>query len=482
MIVSFVFFLGLFVFIGILSVYKSRGTRQDYYLASSSISPALVGLSAVATNNSGYMFIGVIGYTYATGLASIWLMIGWIAGDFLASTFVHRRLRKTTAQTGEVSYAGVLSNWYGGRHDSLQRLIGLISLVFLLAYASAQLVAGSKALHVLFDWPNWAGAVMGAVMVALYCIAGGVRASIWTDAAQSVVMIVSMALLLVIATVSLGGLDSAMVQMSAVDGFLDWFPKDLALPGLAGGILFAVSWMFAGFSVIGQPHIMVRFMTLANSRKMNQARLWYYLWFTAFYAMATCVGLLSRIYLSDASTFDAELALPTMALQLLPPVLVGLVLAGIFAATMSTADSLVLSCSAAITHDLLPHKIENTVVLKIATVVITLAALLWALLNSQSVFSLVILTWSVLASAFAPLLMVLSLGGHPSQQSSISAVIVGVAIALLWRYLGWHNAVYAGMAGILAGLLVLSLSLLNFAKQNNRTFVYQDSVSDKAEP
>ncbi len=461
MISSFVFFLGLFVFIGILSVYKSRGTKQDYYLASSSISPALVGLSAVATNNSGYMFIGVIGYTYATGLASIWLMIGWIAGDFMASTFIHSRLRKATEKTGEVSYAGVLSNWYGNGNDRLQHLIGLISLVFLLAYASAQLVAGSKALHVLFEWPSWAGAVMGAIMVAAYCIAGGIRASIWTDAAQSVVMIVSMAVLLVTASSSLGGLDSAIAQMSAVDGFLDWFPKDLALPGLAGGVLFAVSWAFAGFSVIGQPHIMVRFMTLSNSRKMNRARLWYYLWFSAFYAMATGVGLLSRIYLSDSAAFDAELALPTMAIELLPPAMVGLVLAGIFAATMSTADSLVLSCSAAITHDLLPHKIENTVLLKVTTILITLAALLWALINSQSVFSLVILSWSVLASAFAPLLIVLSLGGKPSQKSSMTAVLTGLVVALLWRYMDWHNAVYAGMAGILAGLLILRLPRLN---------------------
>ena len=461
MISSFVFFLGLFVFIGILSVYKSRGTKQDYYLASSSISPALVGLSAVATNNSGYMFIGVIGYTYATGLASIWLMIGWIAGDFMASTFIHSRLRKATEKTGEVSYAGVLSNWYGNGNDRLQHLIGLISLVFLLAYASAQLVAGSKALHVLFEWPSWAGAVMGAIMVAAYCIAGGIRASIWTDAAQSVVMIVSMAVLLGTASSSLGGLDSAIAQMSAVDGFLDWFPKDLALPGLAGGVLFAVSWAFAGFSVIGQPHIMVRFMTLSNSRKMNRARLWYYLWFTAFYAMATGVGLLSRIYLSDSAAFDAELALPTMAIELLPPAMVGLVLAGIFAATMSTADSLVLSCSAAITHDLLPHKIENTVLLKVVTILITLAALLWALINSQSVFSLVILSWSVLASAFAPLLIVLSLGGKPSQKSSMTAVLTGLVVALLWRYMDWHNAVYAGMAGILAGLLILRLPRLN---------------------
>jgi Na+/proline symporter len=468
MIIPFLFFLLLFVAIGVSSARKSRGTKQDYYLASNLISPALVGLSAVATNNSGYMFIGVIGYTYATGLASIWLMSGWIIGDFLASTFVHRRLRAATELSGEVSYAGVLSNWYNnGRQDNLQRIIGLISLIFLLAYASAQLIAGSKALHVLFDWPIWVGAVLGAVLVAIYCIAGGIRASIWTDAAQSLVMIVAMAILMFIATDSLGGIEASISQMNAVEGFLDWFPRDLALPGLAGGALFAISWAFAGFSVIGQPHIMVRFMTLASNQKMNQARLWYYLWFTAFYAMATGVGLLSRIYLTNDGSFDAELALPTMALELLSPVFVGLVLAGIFAATMSTADSLVLSCSAAITHDLLPHKIENTFLLKTATLLITLVALSWALVNSQSVFSLVILAWSGLASAFAPLLMVLSLGGKPGQKSSIVAVITGLSVAMAWRYLGWHNTAYEGMAGILAGLFILSLSLFVNKNQNN---------------
>lgn len=275
MIISFIFFLLMFTLIGVSSAWKSRGTRHDYYLASGSIKPWLVGLSAVATNNSGYMFIGVIGYTYVTGLASIWLMIGWIAGDFLASTFVHSRLRAATAQTGEVSYAGVLSNWYGGNNAFLQRMIGAISLVFLLAYASAQLVAGSKALHVLFGWPSWAGAAVGAVLVTAYCFAGGIRASIWTDAAQSIVMMLAMCLMLIIATLSFGGIDNAIAEMQSIAGFLDWFPQDTALPGLAGGLLFAVSWMFAGLSVIGQPHIMVRFMTLNDTGKMRRARLWY---------------------------------------------------------------------------------------------------------------------------------------------------------------------------------------------------------------
>ena len=452
---SFAVFLAAFTLVGLASLFKSRGTKHDYYLADGTIAPWLVGLSAVATNNSGYMFIGVIGYTYATGLASIWLMIGWILGDFLASMFVHSRLQKSTKKSGEVSYAGVLSSWYGADNGRLQRLIGIISLVFLMAYASAQLMAGSKALHVLFGWPISYGAVLGAVVVSLYCFAGGIRASIWTDAAQSMVMIVAMALLLLVALQSLGGVESAIGEMQAIEGYLDWFPKDLALPGIAGGVLFAVSWLFAGMSVVGQPHIMVRFMALGDGKSMRRARVWYYLWFIAFYSMATGVGLLSRIYLFDTGSFDAELALPTMALELLPPILVGLVLAGIFSATMSTADSLVLSCSAAVTHDLLPHNIEKPILIKMTTLAITGCALMLALFNNQSVFGLVVMSWAALASAFAPLLVVLCLGWNPSQRISILAVLTGLFAALLWRYLGWHNQVYEGLPGILLGLAIL---------------------------
>lgn len=467
MIYSFLGFLLLFTLIGLSSSWFSRGTKKDYYIASGDVHPWLVGLSAVATNNSGYMFIGVIGYTYATGLASIWLMIGWIFGDFLASTFAHRRLRKATAITGEISYAGVLSHWNGQSFTTLQRLIGVISLIFLLTYAAAQLVAGGKALHVLLGWPQWSGAVVGAVMVSFYCMAGGIRASIWTDAAQSIVMIFAMGALVVVATAQLGGVTDAIEQMNHINGFMDWFPKDLVFPGLAGGILFIISWIFAGLSVIGQPHIMIRFMSLNSNTNMVQAKLWYYLYFAIFYSLATGVGLLARIYLSDTGNFDAELALPTMAQQVLPPVMVGLILAGIFAATMSTADSLALSCSAALTHDILPQNIEKTRLLKISTVGIISIALLLALLNNQSVFSMVIMAWSGLASAFAPLLVALCLGAKPSEKVCIFSMLAGFSTALIWRYLGLHNMVYEGLPGIFCGTMILLGFHLYREKQTN---------------
>lgn len=462
MITSFVLCLLGFTAIGVASVRASRGTREDYYLADSSIPPWLVGLSAVATNNSGYMFIGVIGYTYATGFPAIWLMIGWITGDYLGSRYVHARLRHATGDSDEVSYAGVLAGWHGQQHTALQRTIGGISVLFLLSYASAQLTAGSKALQVLFDWPVWGGATLGAVLVLVYCFAGGIRASIWTDAAQSTVMILAMGLLLAVALGALGGPAAALAELRAIEGFTRWAPEAPAL-GAAGGVLFVLGWLAAGFSVIGQPHVMVRFMTLNEAGNMRRARLWYYLWFIAFYCAATSVGLLSRLLLPDTAGFDAELALPTLALELLPGPLVGLILAGVFAATLSTADSLILNCSAALTHDLLPRRVENTWLIKAATVCMTGVALLLALSNSQSVFSLVILSWGALASAFAPLLLALCLGRRPGQARSLLALFAGLGTALLWRALGWETLIYEGLAGIAVGLAVHLLPARNRA-------------------
>ena len=129
------------------SAFVAKGTRKDYYLAGSSVPPWLVALSAVATNNSGYMFIGVIGYTYVTGLASIWLMVGWILGDFVASLFIHKKLREATGDTHEASFAGVIAAWHGRKFTTWRRVAAMVMIVFLGAYAAAQISAGGKALH-----------------------------------------------------------------------------------------------------------------------------------------------------------------------------------------------------------------------------------------------------------------------------------------------------------------------------------------------
>ena len=458
--VSFLGFLVIFLAVGLASAFKGRGTSSDYYLASRSVSPTMAGLSAVATNNSGYMFIGVIGYTYVVGLASIWLMIGWIFGDFLASLFIQRKLRLATERTGQSSFGAVISGWQGVPMPVWRRIAAVLTIVFLGAYAAAQIAAGGKALNGVLGWEQATGAWIVAAMVLAYSMAGGIRASIWTDVAQSIVMFLAMTLLVVAGVNQMGGFGATIAAWRAIPDFFDLVPPDLVVPGFAGLLLFIVGWIFAGLSVIGQPHIMVRFMALDSPQNMAAARIVYYGFFTAFYALATAAGMLARLFLPDLASLDPELALPFMAVELLHPVFVGVILAGIFAATMSTADSLVLSCSAAITNDLPRRPARQSWQMKAATAAVTGFALMLALQGNQSVFDLVILAWSSLAAAFGPLLILYAMNRRISEAGAIAMMGTGLAVALAWRGLGLHNALYEGLPGMVAGLaLGIALSI-----------------------
>lgn len=450
---SFIFSLLLFLAIGLASVFKSRNSSEDYLIAGKAIPAWLAGLSAVATNNSGFMFIGMIGLTYATGLSSIWLMVGWIAGDLMVSLLTLRPLHVASRSPRVHSYGGLLAHWHGEDNHTLRRLVGVLTILFLTLYAAAQLKAGSKATAVLLQWePSW-GILVSAVIVLLYSAAGGLRASIWTDAAQSLVMLLGMGMLIMGGVELAGGWTPAMEKMAAIDGnYLGWFP-DTDLPGIT---LFILGWLFGGIAVVGQPHIVIRFISLDDESQITRMRLYYYSWFTLFYGATILVGLLSRIAFPETSGFDAELALPTMAQLVLPEVLVGLVLAALFAATLSTADSLILSCSAAFTRDFVqqPGRMHSLWVAKLATASVLGVAVVIALTGAESVFALVLDAWGLLGSAFAPLVILHALGRRVPQALAIGMIVTGVGVFLLWQQLGWGATLYSVAPGIVAGVLI----------------------------
>ncbi len=248
-------------------------------------------------------------------------------------------------------------------------------------------------------------------------------------------------------------------------------PQDLSHGPLVGGLAFFLGWLFAGYGVAGQPHIMVRFMTMDRPENINRVRLYYYGWFLVFYAMTIGVGLTARVLLPEAESFDAELALPTLAQELLPPMLVGMVLAGIFAATISTADSLILSCAASLTRDFHRQKVDHYLITKGGTVVISLLALAIALVSDKSVFALVLDAWGVLGAGFAPLLTVYALGRRPSQTLAIAMVLSGIATVYAWPYL-MPGVIYAIAPGILSGFAIYLLGSrlgMVYAKQGENT-------------
>lgn len=451
---SFGFFLLLFVAIGILSTLKSKHTSADYLLASHNEKPWMIALAAVATNNSGYMFIGMIGYAYTHGISVIWIMICALIGDFCASLFVHKKLRIASGKAHALSFPETLSKWNGTNYKILRSISAVIVIVFLSIYAAAQLRAGGKALHVLFGWDYAFGSIIGAVIVLIYCSAGGIRASIWTNTAQSFVMIGSMALLFFAAIKNIGGFENFISGLKNVSPeYFSLFPQDLLFNKGFGLAFFLVGWFFGGFGIVGQPHIMTSFMAMSKPDSIKRIRFYYYSWYLGFFAFTIGTGLAARLLIPMHAGFDPELALPSLSQQLLPDILIGLILAGLFSATMSTADSQILSCSAAITNDLIPKKHSSYFAAKTATIIITIAAMLIAISNNQSVFSLVMIAWLALACSFSPIITIYALGGKMSQRMALITMLTGFTTMMLWRHFGLGSAVYEAAPGILVGIL-----------------------------
>jgi len=460
-IVSFLFFLALFVAIGAYSATRAKKTADDYLLASRSIGPWMTAFSAVATNNSGFMFIGLIGMTYLEGISAAWIMVGWVGGDWLAWLVVHKKLRERSAKASVDTIPSFLALDAQGRRSNLLALIaGLITIVFLGTYAGAQLSAGSKALHVMFGWPHETGAILGAVVIVLYCFTGGIRASIWTDTVQSIVMLISMLMLSAVALEQLGGFEALWSRLRAID------PKLVqVIPEKRFGFVpFLLGWFGAGLGVVGQPHVMIRAMAIRDPEEIKKARTIYFVWYWAFSAGCILVALTCRALLDVPSieNFDQELALPQLALQLLPGVLVGVVLGGLFSATMSTADSQVLACSASIAHDVFPsRKSDHYLLSRGATVGVTLLAVVIALYGSRNVFALVTLAWSLLASSMGPLMVVRVLNQPVSPIWGTAMMLGGTASALVWRYgFEFGDAVFDVLPGMLGGFLIFGLSKL----------------------
>lgn len=458
---SFLFFLAVFVVIGVSSARVRKSTTDDYLLAGRNVPPWLVALSAVATNNSGFMFIGMIAYTYRVGIESIWMMIGWVVGDFAAWLLVHPRVRRDSERHGIATVPALLGTSDDGQQRGIIMLGGLMTFVLLGVYASAQLKAGSTALQTLFGWQPEVGATIGAVIVVLYCFSGGIRASIWTDAAQSFVMILAMATLLIAASLEVGSPGDVWNNLKEQDAELvRWFPDNLKF----GFALYLMGMAFGGFGAIGQPHILVRFMAIRSVNDMHRARWIYFLWFIPFFVASIAVGLYARAYMPDLLSIPltagmtesqaTELAMPEMARRLLPDVLIGLTLAGLFSATMSTADSQILVCSSAITQDINPNWKNSYIAAKLATLAVTGLALIIAVFAGQGVFSLVLIAWSALGAGFGPALLLRLLGVPLSSLTITLMMTAGVGTVVAWNTIGYDGDVFKLLPGMVASFLM----------------------------
>ena len=460
MLISFFAFFTLFTLLGIAAAFWRKENVDDYLLASRSIPAWMVGLSFGATISSGATFIGFAGLAYHSGITAIYTVAGLMIGDYIGWRIAGNKVRQISCKKGLHTYPSLVGKLGEKEMPKISFLTAVLTVIFMGTYCAAQLVAGAKVGAALFDWNFTAFVLIGAGVLLAYCWAGGIRASIWTDAAQALIIMLSLLILIVAGLDKIGGFGEMWSQLTAID-------PDLTNPFRMTLLSAAVGWFFFGIGILGQPQLMVRHMVAKCDADIAPARRIYVGWRVAVLVLAVMSGLIGRILIPHAETFDPELSIPLLWQDLLPPVLVGLLIAGLFSATMSTADSLLLSASSALTQQIIPEfapQWKNSYFFaRLGTILIVILITAIALVATKGVLALVILAWGGMGSAIVPFIILQLLGFTVTQRQALIMMVSGFAVMALWRYvLGWHTVLLDLVPGMIAGFVVYGI--LSFAR------------------
>ncbi len=427
MLISFLIFFCLFTGIGVASSLWKKSTIEDYFLASREIPAWLVALSFGATISSGATFIGFAGLAYQAGMTAVYAIAALTIGDHIGWLIAGNKIRRKAHEKQAHTYPSLIGKLMGNARPIVTIIAAIMTIVCLGTYCSAQLVAGAKVGESLFGWDYTYFIILGALVLLAYCWSGGIRASIWTDAVQAILIIISLFILIVAGLDKIGGFSVMWARLSEID------PKLTNLsPANLNTVL--ISWVVFGIAILGQPQLMVRHMVARSDQDLKVARRIYLSWRWVVLLMACLSGMIARVLIPTAESFDPELSIPLLWQDLLPPVLVGLLIAGLFSATMSTADSLLLAASSSLTQHLIPKWRDSYLLARLGTVFVIVLVVSIALVAPPGVLALVVLAWGWLGATLVPLIIVQLFGANPSQKLSLAMMLCGFITAIGWRY------------------------------------------------
>lgn len=456
---AFVGYLMIIIIIGLYAArFSSRGI-SNYFIGGRKMSMLVVALSAVVSGRSAWLLLGVTGMSYVMGLSAIWAVLGYTIAEFFLFYYYAPRIRRFSEKYDCITLPDFFSFRFGEQAGLLRSVVVVIIIVFMVAYVSAQFVAGGKAFQSSFQISETSGLFITAGMILFYTMLGGFLAVSLTDTIQGLFMLVALLVLPLIAIVHLGGVQ-AFYQMAS--GFEDGrFFEPFALG--AGAL---VGFLGIGLGSPGNPHIIARYMSIKNPDRLKRVAL---VGTVANFVMAMgalATGMAGRVFFPDAAMLpaaDPETIYPVLASQHLHPVLFGVVIASVFAAIMSTADSQLLVAASALIRDVYEKTIrkgqsvdQSKLVLysRLTVVILVILALILGLFAGKLVFWLVLFAWAGLGAAFGPTSILALFWKGTTRAGVVSGMITGALCVIIWNRIPFlADAVYELIPAFLLGLL-----------------------------
>ncbi len=478
---AFVGYLLLLISIGAYSTKFSSKGISEYFIGGRKMNRFVVALSAVVSGRSAWLLLGVTGMAYAQGPSAVWAVAGYIVVELCLFLYYARRLRNFTGKRDCITVPDFFVERFGDHDGKLRFTIVAIFLIFMIGYISAQFVAGGKAFASGFGLEMNTGILITALIVVVYTIVVGFLAVSLTDMFQAIFMILALVILPFIAILNVGGLIELLEQLSVMDViFVDPFAVSVGA---------AIGFLGIGLGSPGNPHILARYMSIDEPRQLHFAAVIGTVWNVLMAWGAVFIGLAGRVYFPDVSMLpaeDTENLFPVLAQMHLHPVLFGIVLASIFAAIMSTADSQLLVAASSVVRDMYEKIIRKgeevpqrllVFYSRVVVFLLVVISLMFGFLAEELVFWLVLFAWAGLGASIGPTSILALYWKKTTRAGIFAGLISGTIVTIAWYYTPvLRDSLYELIPGFVTSLFATWIISLFTTPAPDTTKAFEDML------
>ena len=490
---TMIVYMAAVIVIGLVYAKKANKSTENYFLGGRSLGPWVTAMSAEASDMSGWLLMGLPGVAYWCGLAdAAWTANGLAIGTYLNWLIVSKRLRRYSIKANNsITLPEFFSNRFREDKKVICSLAALFILIFFTVYAASCLVTCGKLFSTLFGAPYVVMMIVGAVFVLAYTILGGFLAESASDFMQGIVMFVALATIVVISVVHAGGFGAIVENAKSIPGFLEFFGianpvvNDQGVQTVANnmpvfgealpyGILKVCSMLAWGLGYFGMPQVLLRFMAIRKESELKASRRIAMVWVVISLAVAVFIGIVGRkLFPTEHLTAtSAENIFITLSTSFLPPILAGLVMAGILAATISSSDSYLLIAASAFAKNIYQGIVKKDAsdkqvmtMSRIALLAIAVIAVFIALDENSVIFKIVSFAWAGFGATFGPLMLFSLFWKRINRAGAIAGMVGGAAMVFIWKLvistLGGVFAIYELLpAFIFSSICIVVVSLL----------------------
>lgn len=499
-IVAIVLYLAGMVGIGIYYSKKNKSS-DDFYLGGRKLGPFVTAMSAEASDMSGWLLMGLPGVALATGLPeAVWTAIGLAVGTYLNWLFVSKRIRRYSEKVGASTIPEFFSKRFGGNR-LITLIAALIIIVFFIPYTASGFSACGKLFSSMFGMDYTLAMVLSAVVIMVYCTLGGFFAASTSDFIQSIIMTFALIVVVGFGASWANGFGAVIDNASSLDGYLNVFKgfNIISKETLSYGAFPVASTLAWGLGYFGMPHILLRFMAIEDDKKLKLSRRVASIWVVISMAIAVFIGVIGYSLVkngivgpyesaSAAETIIVDISRVLSGKSVVLAFIAGIILAGILASTMSTADSQLLAAASSVSQNIVQETFgaklsqkASMLLARVCVIIISVIAVFFALDKDSSVFRIVSFAWAGFGAAFGPLVLLSLFWKRVNIYGAVAGIVSGGAMVFIWKFiiakLGGVWAIYELLPAFIVGLIVIVVVSLLTKKPDSEITDTFDAVA-----